>query len=60
LVVPAAIVGERDRLSRAVEDAALATRRAEGLLTDVGRLVADLLDPSAAHGPTVVDYDSGE
>ena len=60
LVVPAAIVGERDRLSRAVEDAALATRRAEGLLADVGRLVADLLDPSAAHGPTVVDYDSGE
>jgi hypothetical protein len=48
LVVPAAIVGERDRLSQAVEDATLATRRAEGLLTDAGRLVAELLNPSVA------------
>jgi hypothetical protein len=44
LVVPAALLGERDRLSHAVEDATLAARRAESLLMDAGRLVADLLD----------------
>lgn len=49
LVVPAAVLGERDRLSRAVEDATQAARRAEGLLADAARLIVDLLEVKITH-----------
>jgi hypothetical protein len=49
LVVPAAVLGERDRLSQAVEDATIATRRAESLLTEAGQLVADLMRVEVNH-----------